>query len=259
MATFLEKFSTTTSAVSADRYQGGVKGVNPFIKGYFYVFFGLPVTIFKTGSDNITQDLAKTYLLSSAEMFTPHADRQINFQDLQGMGGAGGASFISGQTITRDFSIQYKDYWSAPIFRIHRLWTSYLDPYLGVSTIASSFTPNEYKGTCMVIQTKPVAKKIGDNPTDWTLDDIIKINYYDGVQCVTDLSSVYDANIADNSVVKPTVQYKFDGFPLTELNNTVKDAAVKILNNASVFTKTAEIYTNLSAAAGSLTTGATGL
>lgn len=248
MSSFLDNIKLTggQTNVFADRYQGGQgrgESDHPFVKGYFFVFFGLPSTLF--GSGGITNATAKNYLLSSAEGFTPHADRQIVTQDTQGMGGAGGASFITGQQISRDFSIQYKDYWGSPIFRVHRTWTGYLDPYLGVSVKAKNFSASEYKGTCMVIQTKPVARKVGENQEPWSDKDIIKVFFYDGVQCLTDFNSIYDSNIADNSFVKPTAQYKFDGYPLTELNEDVLNSAVTILNNASIFANTESIYNNL--------------
>lgn len=245
---FLDNISLKngSNSVGADRYAGGqgrTESDHPFTKGYFYVFFGLPSQLFGSGSINNTA--AKDYLLSSAEAFTPHADRQIMTQDTQGMGGAGGASFIVGQQISREFNIQYKDYWGSPVMRIHRNWTGYLDPYLGVSIKADNFGASEYKGTCMVIQTKPVARKVGKDQKEWKPADILKVYFYDGVQCLTDFNSVYDSNIAENSFVKPTAQYKFDGYPLTELDPEVLESAVTVLNNASIFTKTIEVYNKL--------------
>ncbi len=109
---------TAGSSLDGSRYNGGSKGTagdHPYIKGYFYVFFGLPTTIFDTESRTSAQD----YLMVSAENYTPPGDRQIHHQDVQGQGGVD-TSLITGQTISREFSIQYKDYWGAPIFRIHR-------------------------------------------------------------------------------------------------------------------------------------------
>jgi len=213
---------------------------HPFVKGYFYVFFGLPSNIFGSNSE-ITREKAKKFLLVSAEAYTPPGDRQINVQDIQGQGGVD-ASFITGQTISREFSIQYKDYWGAPIFRIHKQWTNFINPYLGASTMAQDFSSNEYKGACMIIQTKPIVRKSGEVTAEWKESDIIKVDYFDGVQPVTDLKSVYDANITDNSFVKPTVQYKFDGFPLDETNAKVLAKAKVILDGAELFSDTQEIY-----------------
>ena len=249
---FIDKLKLQTGGINIDGtgYVGGsskTEGDHPYVKGYFYVFFGVPSKIFD-GSTNseITRDQAKDFLLVSAEAYTPPGDRTINLQDVQGQGGVD-ASFITGQTITREFSIQYKDYWGSPIFRIHRQWTSYLNPYLGASTMAKSFSAEEYKGACMVIQTKPVVRGAGENSIDWSESDIIKIDYFDGVQPMTDLKSAYDANITDNSFVKPTVQYKFDGFPLDETNSTVAAKALTILKGESIFTKTSDLYNNFAA------------
>lgn len=248
MAVYNDVIKIGDSAIDANRYLGGHDrnmSDHPFVKGYFYVFFGVPVHIFG-GDKGISPEQARQFLLVSAESYTPPSDRQINLQDIQGQGGVD-ASFITGQTISREFSIQYRDYWGAPIFRIHRTWTNYINPYLGGSTIATEFSSREYKGVCMVIQTKPVVKKVstGAGSVEWKADDIIKIDYFDGVQPMTDLKSAYDANITDNSFVKPTVQYKFDGFPLDETNIDVVTKAVAILNAKAVFDKTSELYNKL--------------
>ncbi len=244
---------TGSTGLDGSRYNGGSEGVagdHPYIKGYFYVFFGLPSNIFGEGSDS-SKGTAQDYLMVSAENYTPPGDRTINLQDVQGQGGVD-SSFITGQTITREFSIQYKDYWGAPIFRIHRKWTSYINPYTGVSDVATNFSAKEYKGVCMVIQTKPVSGRTinGSVSKDngigqFQLGDIIKVDLFDGVQPLTDLKSAYDASITDNSFVKPTVQYKFDGYPLDEMNTEVKLKALGVLNSKSMFEKTSKNYTKL--------------
>lgn len=248
---YMDKVTLTSSASGANldgtRYLGGVNrnsNDHPFVKGYFYVIFGLPSLIF--GADGgISAASARQYLMVSAESYTPPGDRQLNIQDVQGQGGVD-ASFVTGQTISREFSIQYRDYWGAPIFRIHRAWTSYINPYLGGSVMAGNFAASEYKGVCMIIQTKPVVRKASDSAVEWSANDIIKVDYFDGVQPMTDLKSAYDANITDNSFVKPTVQYKFDGFPLDETDSNVIDLAVNILNGQAIFNKTSTLYSNLS-------------
>jgi hypothetical protein len=78
----------------------------------------------------------------------------------------------------------------------------------------------------MVIQTKPVTKL---QANDWKVNDIIKVDYFDGVFPVTDLKSAYDSNITDNGVARPTVQYRFDGFPLDETNPDVLGKAIDVL------------------------------
>jgi hypothetical protein len=247
---FMDKISIDSGAGAkfANGYLGGANRTSsdhPFLKGYFYVFFSLPSTLFKGGEGSIEATTARDYMLVSAEDFTPPGDRQLNTGDIQGQGGVD-SSFLIGQTIAREFSIQYKDYWGAPIFRIHKLWSSYIDPYLGASTVADTFGADEYKGTCMVIQTKPIAGDQRKDASDWKDSDIIKIDYFDGVQTLTDLKSAYGSNITDNTFVKPVVQYKFDGFPLDETNGDVRASALAALKMEDRFKHTQTLYSELS-------------
>jgi hypothetical protein len=116
--------NNTNHQPDINRYLGGFQrsvDSHPYVKGYFYVFFGFPSMIFGSGGQNdkgITSDQALIYTLSAAEAFTPPGDRQLKTEDVLGMGGVD-SSFITGQTLDRNFSIQYRDYWGAPIFRIH--------------------------------------------------------------------------------------------------------------------------------------------
>jgi len=235
-----------------NRYLGGANrdtDSHPFVKGYFYVFFGFPPNLFRDGgADNgaISTSKALIYTLSGAEGFTPPGDRQLKTEDIMGMGGVD-SSFITGQTIDRNFSIQYRDYWGAPIFRIHRQWTQFINPYFGGVTGlggSSAFAARDYKGTCMIIQTKPVTKL---DSSAWTPEDIIKVDYFDGVFPTTDLKSAYDTNITDNSIARPTVQYRFDGFPLDETNPEVLDKALAVLQTVryDTFNASPAIYQDL--------------
>jgi len=232
---------TQTPTKDGSRYLGGAidRGAadHPMLTGNFYVFFGLPSAIF--GSDSNTSAAAvQGTLLTAAEEFTPHADAQVKIIDADGQGGVG-SSFISGKSITREFSITYKDFWDAPIFRIHRKW-SFINPYFGASDIAHDYSASEYKGVCMVIRTKPVVRK-----GNWSLEDIIKIDYYNGVFPKVDLSSVYSATINDNQLVRPQVTYSFDGFPLCETDDNVLKAAVEILNQQEIFRSIEDSYSKL--------------
>jgi len=222
-------FNNVSSAVYGNRYQGGSNleiDSHPFIKGYFYVLFELP-KIFDNSDLNKLQNL----LLSSAESFTPPGDRTMKEEVIMGMGGLD-SSFITGQQIDRNFSVQYKEYWGSPIFRIHRQWTGIIDPYSGAaiktgSDEKSKFLTSSYKGKAWVIQTKPV---LGTQTNTFELEDIIKVDYFDGVYPKTDLKSIYESNIQDNSLVRPNIQYGFDGFPLDETNDNVKKEALDKLN-----------------------------
>jgi hypothetical protein len=240
-------------APDVNRYLGGAnrrEDSHPYVKGYIYVFFGFPPNLFYEGNSTtsgITNDAALVYTLSAAEGYTPPGDRQLKTEDVMGMGGVD-SSFITGQTIDRNFSLQYRDYWGAPLFRIHRQWTQYLNPYFGGVTgnddgSGTLFEALEYKGTCMVIQTKPVTKLEGD----WNPSHIIKVDYFDGVFPITDLKSAYDSNITDNSIARPTVQYRFDGFPLDETNPEVLEKSLRALNSVRYDTMNASpaIYQDL--------------
>ena len=229
-------FSNAITSDYTNRYTGGsdlAENANPFIKGYFYVLFELP-DLFSDDSSTTGASKAnlEKLLLSSAESFTPPGDRQLKTEDIQGMGGLD-SSFITGQTIDRNFSIQYKEFWGAPIFRVHRKWTNIINPYAGglVKSTAGSvnFEASAYKGKLWVIQAKPV---VGQDEKKYEIEDIIKVDYFDGVFPRTDLKSIYDSNITDNSIVRPNVQYSFDGFPLDETNEQVLLAAKDKLNAA---------------------------
>jgi len=219
-----------SSNVYNNRYLGGSElesNVHPYIKGYFYTIFELP-EIFSTTN----QDSAQKTLLSAAEGFTPPGDRQLKTEEIMGMGGLD-STFVTGQQIDRNFSIQYRDYWKAPIFRIHRQWTSIINPYTGGAVKAAesaslnNFDVKSYKGRLWVIETKPV---MGNSAKEFEEDDIQKVFYFDGVFPRTDLMSAYDSNISDNSVVRPNVQYSFDGFPLDETTPEILTNATAKLN-----------------------------
>ena len=127
--------------------------------------------------------------------------------------------------------------------KIHKKWTSYINPYLGGSTVADVFAPSEYKGAVMVIQTKPVARV---NKEDWKITDIIKVDLYDGVFPLPDPSSPFNNGVEQMEKVSIPVQYKFDGQPLTEVDSDTLNQALEVLQNADIYKMTNEIYSTLS-------------
>jgi len=222
-------FSEVSGAVYGNRYVGGsdlADAMHPFIKGYFYVVFEFPENMF--GGVSETRTKLANLLLSSAESYTPPGDRQLKTEDIQGLGGLD-ASFITGQQIDRNFSIQYREYWDAPIFKIHREWTSIISPFSGntIKTDDTAGLVNAYKGKVWVIQTKPV---LGTTEHKFEASDIIKVDIMDGVFPKVDLKSAYDANITDNSIIRPNVQYSYDGYPLDETIPGIKKLAAGQLN-----------------------------
>jgi len=236
---------STTSMNKPSRFLGGSSegAIHPFIKGYFYVFFSFP-EIITVNSDtyNGIKSNGSNVLMSLCEGFQPPGDRQLKYEDVMGMGGVD-SSFITGQTIDRNFSLNFRDIWGAPVFRIHRAWTSIIDPIYGglvknTKTTDFNFVPKEYKGKVLVVQTKPIAFD-GSNQSIKE-EDIIKVDLFDGVFPTTDLSSMYDSNIADNTIVKPTVQYRFDGtkYDETQLElskiKTIMEAQLKNKRTSSI-------------------------
>ena len=215
--------------------------VTPFTKGYFFAFFALPGTIFDA---KLTASAAKGYLLNSAVDFQPHGDRQLQIIEDKAIGGAT-ANFIVGQQTTQDFSVTYKEYANGPLVRINSKWHSYVDPHTGGSTIARSFAPNEYKGSVMIIQTKPIARV---QKADWKESDIIKVFLYDGVFPLNDPSSAFGNSVESSERVQLAITYKFDGQPLTELDPSVLAQALDVLQTQDIYGATAGLYSALSTA-----------
>ena len=215
--TNLDLTSIVNSGLSANRQISSSSKVHPYVKGYFYVYFKFPSIVINrinTG-DNASNDKLSNILLALCENYTPAGDRQIKYEDVIGLGDVG-SSYITGQTVDRNFSLMYRDLWGSPILKIHRAWTSIIDPIFGGLVKNNDdenleFLPSTYKGSVIVIQTKPIAIYEETTKSKITNDDIVKVDLYTGVFPTTDLSSVYDANITDNSIVRPTITYRFDG------------------------------------------------
>ncbi len=225
-----------STSLGANRFIPSSAKVHPYIKGYFYVFFKFPkIVTERTQSDN---NKLSNIMLALCESYTPAGDRQIKYEDVVGMGDIS-SSFVTGQTIDRNFSLMYREIWGSIILTVHRAWTSIVDPLYGGyvkykdENLDAEFIPSDYKGKVFIIQTKPIALYSNDFAD---IDDlssyIIKADLYTGVFPITDLSSMYDSNITDNSIVRPTVQYRFDGTKYDEtLDPNLKNIAAKILRD----------------------------
>lgn len=237
------KFRTNSAVpIGGNGYNGGSErdgSVTPFTKGYYFVFYALPSTIFNS---TMNANDAKQYILNSVIDFQPHADRQLTTIEDKGIGNTV-SNFIVGQQTTQDFSLTLKEYADSPICKIYSKWTSIIDPYLGGSTIAEMMAPNEYKGSVMVIQTRPVARV---NKQDWTITDIIKVFLYDGVFPIPDPSSPFGNGVEQTERVTIPVQHKFDGQPLTDNDENTLNQALEVLQNSDIYTLTNELYTKLS-------------
>lgn len=236
--------SNTTKLTGGHGFTGGSErddAVTPFTKGYFFAFFAFPGLIFNS---SLNAADARGYLLNSAVDFQPHGDRQLQTIEDKAIGGAT-ANFIVGQTTTQDFSITFKEYANGPIVRINSKWNSFIDPYVGGSTKADNMAPKEYKGSVMIIQTKPIARV---NKADWKLNDIIKVYLYEGIFPLNDPSSAFGNGVEQTERVQLPINYKFDGQPLTELDPEVLAQALDVLQSYDIYSATAGMYTALSTA-----------
>lgn len=237
---------TNTSVINegGNGFTGGSErddSVTPFTKGYFFAFFAVPSNIFGT---ELSASSARSYLLNSAQDYQPHADRQLQTVEDTAIGGIK-SNFITGQQTSQDFSIVFKEYASGPLVRINTKWNSVIDPYIGGSTIAVDMAPSEYKGSVMIIQTKPIARV---NKSDWKLNDIIKVTLYDGVFPLNDPSSAFGNGVLQTERVQLSINYKFDGQPLTEMDEDVLNQALDVLQSYDIYGSTASQYAALSTA-----------
>lgn len=236
--------SKTTKLTGGHGFMGGSNrddSVTPFTKGYFFVFFAFPGTLFNASMNAAD---ARSYLLNSAVDFQPHADRQLQTVEDTAIGGAK-SNFIVGHQTTQDFSVTFKEYANCPCYRVNSKWHSVIDPYLGGSTVAVDMAPKEYKGSIMVIQTKPIARV---NKADWKLNDIIKVNLYEGTFPLNDPSSAFGNGVEQTERVQIPINYKFDGQPLTELDDDVLAQALEVMQSYDIYGETAGLYSALSTA-----------
>jgi len=211
------------------RYGGGTATKNQrYSKGYFYVFYGLP--LYLSQSMGIDTNMATDWLMTTATAFTPPADPTLNILDDKGQGGVDSSFLAGSQTLDRSFSLTHKEMWGSPIRKIFDALGNYVDPYLGASTVADQFTPNEYKFYTTVVQTKPVARGVAGSKKDWKDSDLIGVWMFDGVQTTTRPSSMFDSNIEDQSIVDIPMQFKFDGHPMTENNKESLAIALGLMN-----------------------------
>jgi len=230
----LQDLTEVSNVNKSNRYLGGSEvKIHPYVKGYFYVFYQFP-PIVKSSLKDFNGLQGNAVLLSLCEGFTPPGDRQLKSEDVTGMGGLD-ASFVTGQTLDRNFGLQYRELWGSPVLVYHRAWTSIINPYFGANTSKLSFIPKNYKGKILVVQTKPTLINQLDSGYELTKDEItqqiIKVNLFDGVVPLTDLSSMYDSNINDNSIVRPSMQYRFDGKDYDETFPGVLTTATSVLTS----------------------------
>ena len=202
----------TNSPDVITRANVGKSPIHPKIKGYFYVIIDLPDAIF---SDQ-ERDYAKKWLSATATNFTPHS-KSLNMVDLNAIGGVQ-HSYVAGATFTRDITISYYDYQGSPIWKIHNKWINMLDPYTGLSTL-DDYIPQSYKGTIIVIKTKPVGalnRGYASQFQGFKEKHIEHVWVYSGVVPQDDQTTTLDDDIAGQAEVMLSYTYRFDGYPLTD-------------------------------------------
>jgi len=214
------------------RYFGGHQRDNhPFVSGYWQFILDPPANIlFK---EKIAQD-AMNWWHCTAEGFTPPT-RTLNKADIPGQGGLG-SSFVTGQTLTRTFTITFREYQEMPIFNLLELWTSIIDPYTGVSPLAGNeWVSKNYKGSAMVILTKP---SISAEESIVSGPEIEEVFYFHGVFPESAPWDTLASDISTNDVIQHNVTFSFDGWPLTKKDEGVMEKAEIALSNSTYYENT---------------------
>lgn len=195
---------------------------HPYVNGYWQFFISPPKQLFN-GLDNYVD----TWLHTTAEGFTPPS-RNLNKADVPGQGGLG-SSWVTGQSLQRNFSITHREYRDVPLLRIFQLWTSVIIPHIGISEIPGSrWMGTSYKGHCFVILTKPTGHDSSNSVID--RDDIEELFYFDGVWPENEPVDVLQQDISANDIVQYSINYSFDGWPLTKMDEKALNKAVELLN-----------------------------
>jgi len=196
----------------------------PYISGYFQVIYGLPSELFG-GADNV--QIASKWLHSTCEGFTPHT-QALTKVDVMGQGQIG-SSFVSNVMTTREFSLTFREYQNQPILNIIRRWASVFDPFTGVSPLeGNKFIPQNYKGWVAVAQTKPVRS----DGADLTIGDLEECYIYQGVFPTNiPIDTAASADITANDTVQLSVNFSFDGSPLTSAEPKISETVINLLKN----------------------------
>ena len=225
---------------------GSFRENQPFVSGYFYVFFKIP-TLNDGLSGGVNTQIAE-WFHSTCEGFSPHSI-MINKEDVPGLGQTG-ASFPTSIVTNREFSLTFREYRHQPISRGIRAWTSFFNPHIGASPLSNgAFIPRNYKGQCCVIQTTPTYGG-SDCGHDFTIEDIEEVYFYDGVWPTTrpdDTAAASD--IQSNNFITHSISFSFDNSPLTSQSDLMSAAASLISSRKFMkgFDKYYEVAQNFSA------------
>lgn len=216
------------------RYFGGHNRQNhPFVSGYWQLYLNPPARIFQDGHNTAIE-----WFHSACEGFTPPS-RTLNKADIPGQGGLG-SSYVTGQTLTRNFSITFREYRDMPLMNLFERWTSIIDPYVGVSEVTGKeWMSSAYKGSAFVILTKPTGAQVG-KPIQ--AEDIEEIYFFHGVWPENAPHDALATDISANDVVQYSLTFSFDGWPLTKAEEPVVSQALKVIGSYEYLKHTHDDY-----------------
>lgn len=239
--TVMERIQQLNYGVPADdrpnkitRYFGGhLRKNHPYVNGYWYLVMNIPQVIFNRAGSSEFLTTSQIWLHSTCESFTPPT-KTIRKEDIPGIGGLG-SSYVTGQDLSRSFSITFREYQHLPIKKIFDVWTGVMDPHHGLSPLnGKEWLSSSYKGNCFVLLCKPTgaamfAESMGSGPA---LEDIEEVYFFEGVFPETDPHDGLNSDINSTATITHSINFSFDGFPLNTEIPGVAEAAIEALTNS---------------------------
>ncbi len=203
-----------------NRFMGGTKRYNhPMISGYFYTIVEPPTRIFAGTARPTTE-----FLISCCESFTPPS-RSIEKGEVPGFGGIKVYTPTT-TSISGSFTLTFKEYFNSPVFQSIHLWASMIQPHFGVFSM-DKCNFSDYKGSVTVLVNKPTSSGSEDVVT---IDEkcIEQVFHFVGVFPENSPYDAFNSDIASNDLITISVNFAFDGAPLTKENFSLSEAIGKI-------------------------------
>jgi hypothetical protein len=237
------QFQSTT--IDSLRNSAGKIESHPFVSGYWQLILKTPPYMhMQKGNKVVNADqkkalhtiskkdlVAERWFNSTAESFTPPT-RTLTSAVFPGFGGVN-KSFITGQNIGNNFSVSFREYSKLPIIKLFNSWTSIVHNQTGLSP-ASEMNWNEslYKSECIAFITDSTQVQYNKQKAFYKFnrDSIQELYYFYGVYPETNPQDI-QADIAANNTTPITINFKFDGWPLTlqDLDNDQLDTMYRSL------------------------------
>lgn len=234
----LQRISDTTSealaiqsksqTVDSLRNSAGKTELHPFITGYWQLVLKTPPFMHMHTGKLIDTDkkklvatisdkdiMSERWFNSTAEGFTPPT-RSLTTAVFPGFGGVN-KSFITGQTIGNNFSISFREYAKLPIIKLFNSWTNIIHNQTGFSPASEmDWTESLYKSECIVFITDATQVRYDKRQDFYKFNrhSVQELYYFYGVYPETNPQDI-QADISSNSSTPITVNFKFDGWPLT--------------------------------------------